>query len=234
MLKQHQNAGFTLLEIMLATLVLGMVVAMVSATLSSSIKAIDATMEQGEIYFRAQVAMERIREDLASAVLPQQVEFIGNKGEGDSDGALLSFASMAHIVFDQENGQPGMGLISYGVQPDREDDQQLILLRSDVLYRPVGDEEKGGETGAPFLLSDRLRSVTFSYIGLDGEESESWDTTVEEGKEEENERRLPAAVSCRLEFWLDQNEDFSITFQTTVVLPVGLIQPESEEKPGAS
>ncbi len=170
MLKQRHNAGFTLLEIMLATLVLGMVVAMVSATLSSSIRAIDATMDQGEIYFRAQVAMERIREDLSSAVLPQQVEFIG-KGENNSDGALLSFASMAHIVFDQENGQPGMGLISYAAQIDQENSQQLILLRSDVLYRPVDDEEKGSETGEAFLLADRIRSIEFSFTGRDGEES---------------------------------------------------------------
>ena len=234
MCKQQHNAGFTLLEIMLATLVLGMVVAMVSASLSGSIRVIDATMDQGEIYFRAQVAMERINEDLVSAVLPQQVEFIGSKDQGSSDGVLLSFASMAHIVFDQENGQPGMGLISYTVQPDREDEQMLVLLRSDVLYRPVGEEGKGGEDGEAFLLSDRLRSVQFSFIGRDGEESESWDTTIEEGSEEEEERRLPAAVSCRLEYWLDPDEETSITFQTTVVLPVGLIQPEEEEEPGAS
>jgi len=65
---------------MLAMLVLGMVVSMVSLSLSGSIRAIDATSEQGEIYYRAQVAMERISEDLASAVLPENVEFIGSKG----------------------------------------------------------------------------------------------------------------------------------------------------------
>ncbi len=228
---ETKNAGFTLLEIMLAMLVLGMVVAMVSLSLSGSIKAIDATSEQGEIYYRAQVAMERIGEDLTSAVLTEHVEFIGTKGENDNSRAdELSFASMAHIVFDSENGQPGMGIIGYAVLPDRDDDQQLVLLRSDVLYRPMEEQAERDNDGEPFLLCDRLRSVRFSFIDHNGEELETWDTRVGEGEEKEKaERRLPAAVSCILEFWINRDEETSITFETTVVLPVGLIQAESDQ-----
>ena len=138
---QTGSGGFTLLEIMLAMLVLGLVVAMVSLSLSGSIRAIDATTMQGEIYYRAQVALERINEDLASAVLSEHVEFIGTQGDGDTGSTdELSFASMAHLVFDLENGQPGMGIIGYAVRPDRLDERQLILLRSDILYRP-GEEK---------------------------------------------------------------------------------------------
>jgi len=197
---------------MLAMLVLGMVVSMVSLSLSGSIRAIDATSEQGEIYYRAQVAMERISEDLTSAVLPENVEFI----------------SMAHLVFDSENGQPGMGIIGYAVRPDKNDEQQLVLLRSDVLYRPTEEQEKRDDDVEPFLLCDRLRAVRFSFIARNGEELEIWDTRAGEG-DEEVERRLPAAVSCRLEFWINQDEETSITFETTVILPVGLIQPEIDQ-----
>ena len=228
---ETENAGFTLLEIMLAMLVLGMVVAMVSLSLSGSIKAIDATSEQGEVYYRAQVAMERIGEDLTSAVLTEHVEFIGTKGENDTSRAdELSFASMAHIVFDSEDGQPGMGIIGYAVRPDRVDEQHLVLLRSDVLYRPMEEQAERENDGEPFLLCDRLRSVRFSFIDHNGEELETWDTRVGEGEEKEKvERRLPAAVSCSLEFWINQDEESSIIFETTVVLPVGLIQAESDQ-----
>ncbi|MBW2328911.1 MAG: type II secretion system protein [Deltaproteobacteria bacterium] len=226
---ERKNAGFTLLEIMLAMLVLGMVVSMVSLSLSGSIRAIDATSEQGEIYYRAQVAMERISEDLTSAVLPENVEFISSKGESDTGRAdELSFGSMAHLVFDSENGQPGMGIIGYAVRPDKNDEQQLVLLRSDVLYRPTEEQEKRDDDVEPFLLCDRLRSVRFSFIARNGEELEIWDTRAGEG-DEEVERRLPAAVSCRLEFWINQDEETSITFETTVILPVGLIQPEIDQ-----
>ena len=232
-----KNAGFTLLEIMLAMLVLGMVVSMVSLSLSGSIRAIDATSEQGEIYYRAQVAMERISEDLASAVLPENVEFIGSKGESDTGRAdELSFASMAHLVFDTENGQPGMGIIGYTVRPDKIDEQQLVLLRSDVLYRPTEEQAESEIDVEPFLLCDRLRSVRFSFIDQNSEELDTWDTRAGEGEREEKvERRLPTAVSCRLEFWINRDEETSISFETTVVLPAGLIQARSgQEEQGAT
>ena len=226
--RQIGNAGFTLLEIMLAMLVLGIVVSMVSLTLSGSIHAIDATWEQGEVYYRAQVAMERISEDLASAVLPLDVDFIGTSGTNDSDREnVLSFASMAHLVFDSENGQPGAGVIGYAVRPDTNDDQQLLLLRSDFLYRPLEDQAKRVDEVEAFLLCDRLRSVHFAFIDRNGEEFETWNTTVDEG-DDTVERKLPAAVLCRLEFWINQEEETSIGFETKVILPVALIQAESE------
>ena len=65
-------------------------------------------MKQGELYYRAQVAMERISEDLTSALLTSDMEFIGEEGSGSGDqSALLSFSSMAHLVLDPENDEPG-------------------------------------------------------------------------------------------------------------------------------
>lgn len=216
-----------MLEIMLAMLVLGVVVSMVSLSLSGSIRAVEATLDKGDLYYRAQVAFDRISDDLASAVLPADVEFIAT-GSGDV-ATELSFASLAHIVFDEENGQSGMAVISYAVIADKEDEQQLLLVRTDELYRPTGETAgaKAKGNGQGFLLCDRLRSVSFSFVDHTGEEQGRWDTTVEDSKDA-NTRRLPAAVNCRLEFWLNREDDTSISFETTVSLPVGIIQAESE------
>lgn len=227
------SAGFTLLEIMLAMLVLAMVVSMVSLTLSGSIKAIDATMDQGDVYYRAQIAMERISEDLSSALLPADVEFIGNAGEDDNGAAAsLSFASLAHVVFNAKSDQPGLGLIGYTVRADKEDEQQLLLLRTDILYRPLADEQ-GSKTQnndvEAFLLCDRLRSVKFSFVDHNGEVLENWNTRVDPD-DKDAERWLPVAVSCRLEFWINQDEESSVSFETTVILPVGMIQAEDDQE----
>ncbi len=229
--KHYHVAGFTLLEIMLAMLILGIVVSMVSFSLSGSIRAVEGTMEQGEIYYRAQVALDRITEDLASAVLPAGIEFVG--GESDGGGGELSFASFAHIVFDPDTDHPGMAVIGYSVKADKDDPRQLFLLRSDVLYRPSEDAtpRETGEGAAGFLLCDRLRSVKFSFLDQNGDEVETWNTRVEDG-DDAGKRRLPAAVTCSLEFWLNPEDDTSITFETTVVLPVGMIQAESEMEKG--
>jgi prepilin-type N-terminal cleavage/methylation domain-containing protein len=224
----RSETGFTLLEIMLAMLILGMVVAMVSMSLSGSIKVIEGATDQGNLYYRAQVVFERISEDLNGAMLPDDVEFKGGQEtSGDGQRVLLSFASLAHLVFDAQTDQPGLGLISYAVQPDTEDSRQLLLLRADSLYHPQGGEKTTTETEA-FLLSDRLRSVTLTFLDRNGEELESWDTTAR-SEEPDKKRRLPAAVSCRLEFWLDVDTESTIIFQSTMLLPVGLIRPEDTD-----
>lgn len=226
-----EQAGFTLLEIMLAVLILGLVVAMVTASLSGSINAVDATITQGELYYLAQVAMERINEDLSSALLTGDMEFIGQLGSGGSgQTVLLSFSSLAHLVLDPENDRPGLGRINYAVQPDPDRSGHLFLMRSDVLQRPTEDGRESGEVEA-YILADRLRSVDFIFYDYQGEEQESWDTTVPEDDEEAAvKRRLPAAVKCRLEFWIDTEAERTITFQTTILLPTGLIRPEPEDE----
>ena len=226
---RREDSGFTLLEIMLVMLVLGMIVAMVSVSLSGSIKAVDSTLDQGDIYYRAEVAMERIREDLAAVVLPDDVEFIGG-GQESGHGAelLLSFASMAHVVFDRENDHPGMALIGYSMVQDPDHPGQCLLFRSDELYRPGGEKEQQEPGAEAFLLTDRLLAVGFVFIGRDGAAVEQWNTTVEQ-QQEEQERQLPVAVSCTLEFQLNQEQGSSLVFETTVVLPLGMIQGENDE-----
>jgi len=223
-----RQAGFTLLEIMLAMLILGMVVAMVSVSLSGSIKVVAGAMDQGDVYSRAQVALERISEDLSSAVLPEDVEFIA-KQESSDGNAMLTFASMSHLSFSLEKEQSGLGIISYGVQEDKEHSGQLLLLRADTLHRPAAEEKKNGEEVEAFLLADQLRSVRFTFLDQNGEEKESWDSTPKEG-ERNKERQLPTAVTCRLEFWLNQEKDSSIALQTKVLLPVSLIRPQPKEQ----
>ncbi len=219
------RSGFTLLEIMLAMLILGMVVAMVSVSLSGSIRVMEGAMDQGDVYYRAQVALERISEDLTAAVLTKDTDFISST---DSDSTVLSFASTAHLIFNQMEELPGLGLISYAVRPDKNRPGHLLLLRADSLNRPASEEGKrGGETEA-FLLTDKLRSVQFSFRDQNGEERESWDTAVKDGEEDDAKRSLPAVVTCRLEFWTDEEQQSSLVFQTAVLLPAGLIRPQPE------
>lgn len=222
------SSGMTLLEILLAMLVLSMVVSMVSLSLSGSMNVVNATRVQGELYYRAQVALERISEDLASALLVDGVEFIGE--EKDIDGLPannLSFTSMAHIVFDQQIDHPGIAYITYTVEADGENDGEFLLRRSDDLLATTEAPDLNEAAANGFLLSDRLRSVKFTFIDEMGEEHENWNTFVEEGADK-SLRRLPVSVRCTLEYWIDKEEETSIRFSTGVLLPVGLINVKSK------
>ncbi len=222
------GGGFTLLEVMLATLILALVVSMLTLSLSGSLKVMDATRNQGEIYFRAQVAMERLCDDLSSAALPEQAEFVGQPvPENGGDSPLLSFVSLAHVIFDPERDQRGLAAISYRLRPDPEDPDMLVLLRSDQLLTPGAGQKDNLPVPVYYLLSDRIRSVRFVYLDQQGEELESWDTRVEDGasqEERDKQRRLPAAVRLELEYWLDREAESVLPFQTTVELPVGHIR----------
>ena len=219
--------GLTLLEIMLAMLMLATVVTMVSLSISGSLRVIEATEKQGEVYYRAQIALQRISEDLSSALLVDGIEFSGNSQENDSGrGNLLEFTSTSHIIFDTENDHHGIALISYIVKPDNEKDNVFVLLRRDNLLRPSDTaEDFRGEDIDTFLLCDRLKSVKFTYINEAGEEQETWISLPEDITDDES-RKLPVSVKVALEFWLDDDEENSIEFTTAVLLPVGLLDAQ--------
>lgn len=226
--------GMTLIEIMLALLVLSTIVTMVSISLSGSVDILNATRGKGEIYHRAQVALLRISEDLASAVLIDDGDFVGSDEKVfNSEGDSLAFTSTAHVVFNRKVDNPGIALISYSVQEDSMREGELVLLRSDKLLVSTGEEGEGekGENG--LILTDRVRSVNFSYIDKEGEELESW-TTVKDESDEQADRKLPVAVTCTLEFWVDRESETSIEFSTSVLLPVGLINAQIEQKESGS
>lgn len=214
----------TLLEILLAMFILAMVVSMVAMSLTGSLNVLEATGTQGELYHRAQVAMLRISEDLASAVLVDGVEFVGTDNEEEGQEAdTLEFSSTAHVVFDPEHDHPGMAVISYSLVADEENKGGFLLLRGDDLLtgtvtKGQGPQEKGG-----YLLCDRLRAVSFTYVDEQGEEHETWDTEVDPNLPNPVVRKLPVSVICTLEFWVDREAESSIEFTTRILLPAGLI-----------
>ena len=221
--------GMTLLEILLAMLILSVVMTMISVSLSGSLDILNATRDQGDIYHRAQVALLRISEDLASTVLVDDGEFIGTDESIDGQGAnSLQFTSTAHVVFNREVDNPGLALISYSVQEDENREGELLLIRSDQLLATSAAKDKVETSGEGFILSDRLRAVSFRYFDAEGEELEQW-TTEEDNIDSDPDRKLPVAVSCTLEFWIDKEQDTSLEFTTRVLLPVGLIQAQNDK-----
>ena len=220
--------GFTLLEIMLATLVLALVVSMVSLSLSGSLHVMEATQDQGEIYYRAQVAMERISDDLSSVILTESTDFVGQAADqGNQEEPLLRFFSMAHVVFDPDTDHRGLAVISYMLRPDPNAEDTLVLLRNDQLVVPNQQDGPQEQESGYYLLADRIRSVRFFYRDQNGEEVDAWDTRPDDGAsqdEREQVHRLPVAVRCELEFWLDREDDTSLSFQTAVELPAGRIK----------
>lgn len=214
---------------MLAMFMLATVVTMVLMSMSGSLQVVEATERQGQVYYRAQVALQRISEDLASALLVDDIDFSGNSNENDGGrGNILEFTSTGHVVFDAEKDSPGIALISYSLEEDTENNGAFVLLRKDNLLRPSDTAETyRGDDVESFLLCDRLRAIEFTYVNQDGDEQQEW-SSEPDGIGQNKTRKLPVSVKITLDFWLDQDDEKSIDFTTGVLLPVGLIDAQNQ------
>ena len=218
-----RNSGFTLLEILLAIAVLGVVVAMLSLSLTATLGVIDGTEQQEEVFHQAQTAMRRLSEDLASAVPHSDMGFTGTSAVLNGQSAdTLTFVSTAHLVFNPDTQRPGPAVVAYTVRAGEEDGRRLQLLRGDTFLLPGGDILAGTEEQGMYLLADNLRAVRFRYLDRQGQEFDNWGEEVSVDGEQEP-LPVPAAVSCTLEFWLDPDRDTLQTFSTAVLIPAGVI-----------
>lgn len=216
--------GFTLLELLLATTVLGVVMAMLTLSLNATLRVVEGTERQEAVYALAQTAMRRLAEDLTATVPVKESPFVGQKQTWREQRAdSLTFVSQAHLVFNPEKQPAGVASIRYLVQADPADERKLRLLRSDTLLLPgvplVQGLAREDVREQAFLLADGLRSVRFRYIDQEGQETDSWQEQAQsEGEEEVG--AVPAAVHCTLEFWLDPDKDLYQSFGTRILLPV--------------
>jgi len=224
------DQGFTLLEVLLAMAVLGVVMAMLSLSLSGTLRVVDATEQQAEGYHQAQVALRRLSEDLTAAVLTREMGFVGVKSERDGQRTdTLTFASLAHLVLNPEQQRPGVAAISYQIRADGEDERRLRLLRADTPLLPGTEVASPAAKEDAHLLADNLRSVRFGFLNSQGQIFDSWQGGVATGEQAEPPV-LPAMVSCTLEFWLDPDQGSSQTFTTGVLIPAGLVTAAKDAK----
>ena len=214
--------GFTLLEVLLATTVLGVVMAMLTLSLSATLRAFEATERQEAIMFQAQTALRLITEDLMATVSTPDIPFVGRKiSIRDQRADSLMFPSRAHLVLNPEKQRSGMAVIHYQVIEGGEDKRQLRLLRADTLALPGTSwkaESVHNDNAEPaFLLAEGLRLVQWKYFDRDGQEFDSWQQEQLAGTEEK--LVVPASVQCTLEFWLDPDKELSQTFTTKILVP---------------
>ena len=214
--------GFTLLEVLLATTVLGVVMAMLTLCLSATLRAFEATERQEEVMFQAQTALRVISEDLMATVSAGDVPFVGrNITIREQRADSLMFPSQAHLILNPKKQRSGMAVIHYQVVEDSEDKRRLRLLRSDTLALPgvpwKAESGRNEKEEPAFLLAEGLRLVQWKYYDRRGQEFDSWQQ--EQLPDTEEKIVVPAAVQCTLEFWLDPDKELSQTFTTRILVP---------------
>jgi general secretion pathway protein J len=217
---QDPAAGFTLMEILLAFLILAIVITALMGSFNAVFSTTDTLKNSGQYYEMAKNCLNRMTDDLDGLFVtqpplykkrefedpPDPYRIVGGNSDVNGTGfANLRFTSSAHIPLDKVN-RAGIAEIVYYVQA--KSDGQPVLKRADHLYPYPQFEESSGD---PVLCQD-VKSLAFKYYNAEGEASEVWDSDSEQ-----NGYATPTAVGIQLEIG---TESKSYTFETTVRLAV--------------
>ncbi len=206
--------GFTLLELLIAISILGIVLTTIYAAYSGVLTNIRELGDDSRVYQMARVTLDRMSRDLTSLqrskdafVLQSEDGSIGKRSFG-----AVTFWSAAHLVFD-EGAVPGFPAeISYFVREDKNGG--FSLWRSDVA-RAKPDLNKKAEGG--IIICQNLQALNFKFYNESGEEQDSWDT---ESSSESQKGRPPAMVQIELILANSRGADKPYRFSTKVFIPV--------------
>ena len=213
-------SGFTLMEILLAFLILAIVVSTILGSFNAVFSTVDTLENSGKYYDMAKNSLSRMTFDLDALYVaqppfykkpefnadPDPYRLVGNAGNTGGTGfASLRFTSSAHISLDKSN-RGGISEIIYYIQ--EKTDGQLELKRADHLYPYPPFEESSSDP----VLCRYVKSLAFKFYDTEGEEFEAWNSD-----EADYEYATPTAIGIQLEIG---NESESFIFETTVRLAV--------------
>jgi general secretion pathway protein J len=216
---QQSRGGFTLVEILIAIFILGLVMATVYVSYSGILKTSHQLEEEGKIYKMARTSMERMIKDLSSLQSSSgSFDFRAEKKTlSKREFYSLSFWSASHLVFGENEGAGRPAAISYTVQED-EGGGSFSLWRSDV---SGAKPSSGKNTSGGFIICQNVDSWSLRFYDSAGTELESWDSS----SWAEQKGKAPVAVKIELALANLNDQEKPYKFMTKVFLPVKKLTP---------
>jgi prepilin-type N-terminal cleavage/methylation domain-containing protein len=209
-----ETRGFTLIEILLAIFILGIVLSTVYVSYTGTFRIIRETEYNAEIYGMARNTLDRMSRDLQSAAVWRRAFTFKTKPYNlrDREFVRLTFRAAAHVAFSGQDVPGGISVIEYGIAEGTEK-EGYTLSRSDSLYR---DPEKEEPYPGGYLLCGGVEALTYVFTDEAGKEYDSWDSG---GENEAQKKRAPAGVLIRLSLVNPANRERPYLFTTWVRIP---------------
>ena len=217
-LQKTSGRGFTLVEVLVAILIFGIIVTTVFASHRTVFVSAPIVENNIDLYEMAGTCLGRIALDLRSVYITQpplyrKPEFdadpdpyrVVGSAEGGGSTPRLRFASLAHLPMEQSSRQ-GVAQIAYYETSAGEDLVQL--RRADNLYPYPAFEAQGRDP----VLCDMVKRLEVSYLDQEGNDYDYWDS-----ESDEFEYATPTAIHFLIEL---VRNGTSAVFETRVSLPV--------------
>jgi len=210
-LLKNPSGGFTLLEVLVAMVVLVFVMTTLYQAYRSAFGIAGAAVEDNAVYAMARETFDRLTADASSITAFGGATLFRTESrrEGARDFTDLEFFSRAHVNFGTK-GEEGIALIRYTVRGDEQDGYSL--MREDVLLTSLDDAERA--KGSAHVLARSLEGITFRFFGADGEERDSWNSDFEGMNGE-----VPREIRVRLSLADPGPKKGTILFGTGIALP---------------
>jgi prepilin-type N-terminal cleavage/methylation domain-containing protein len=191
------QCGFTLLEVLVAVVILGIVLTAVYAAYTSNLETIQAARDYGEVNQIGRIVLDRMAKDLESAFVESpltgpeiKLGFIGETRDVDGNPAdRIDFTTLTHLDVAGTGLETDLCEIGYYLEEDPDKETYNLYRRDDPT--PDDDLTAGGHA---MVLASNVVGLRFTYENAKGEVSEGWDTLSEE-----TGRRLPSLVTIELQ-----------------------------------
>jgi prepilin-type N-terminal cleavage/methylation domain-containing protein len=243
-------SGFTLLELMLAIVIVALLLASVYGALSRTTSSKERAEERAEVFSSARQAVLKMASDIEGALPPRSGDRIYFRSGGSGATAQsIEFVTMNRGGFGLNRVRPGRVLIAYSLDPIGGRRGAFALRREEYLYTAMLAEADGielpspeeGEEQAPtaqatylldcpnvaneFNLPGSCMAVTAMRFRYYDEVVRDWRDEWDSTQAAMNER-LPAAVEIAL--MVADKDGIEQEFGTIVDLPLSRGQPTAE------
>jgi general secretion pathway protein J len=211
--KTFSRTGFTLVEILIAIFILGVVMATVYASYSGILTTSKSMEKELDIYKMARTSLDRMIKDLSSLQTSSEAFYLRSEKKTLNKIYFhsLSFWSASHLVFGEDQSSESPAMISYRVQ-ENDDGKSFSLWRDDVSgARP--DEIRNTENG--FLICKNIESFRLTFYNSESAETDSWDSSSESGEK----GKAPTAVKIELFVVNPNDQEKPYKFMTKIFLP---------------
>lgn len=210
--------GFTLMEVMIAGVILAVMGAMTFGSFSRAWQQKEAVAAADERYAQARLALDRMAHELGHAFISDHYDRkryrderpTRFKGEDNGPRDEILFTSLAHERLEADAKQSDQAVIRYWIERDPENPVYDSLWRR---VNPIIDED-AERRGRKAVLCENVRGLDIEY----------WDAVKEEWVDEWDAQRperqgvLPERVKLSLTFVDADAKEVTITTQTRIML----------------
>lgn len=218
--RSNQPQGFTLLELLVALSIFAAVISMVYGAYRSTFRITSDSEAKLHFSTMAQVALDRITEDLQTLYTGTGGYMLGSREEGKTGRAdQLVFTSTSHLAMNDTELPAGYALLHYSLETD-EESGLLRLYRSDMPALPgvLPDQE---ESGKGFVLCEELAGFELEYVDGRGSGNEAWQSHGDafDWNDELIQGKYPSLIRITMQFATSADDGERVSYHTAVALP---------------